>query len=378
MELSIIIPTFNEGANVHELVTRLAAAVVGIEFEVIFVDDSTDDTPDIIRAVSSSASIPVRLLHRSIPTGGLGGAVVEGFRAASADVCIVMDGDLQHPPEDITVLFRRYLEGGANVVVASRYTSDGSASGLSGRVRTAVSRASTALTKAMFPVRLRHCSDPMTGFFLVDRRALSLDELQPRGFKILLEILARWPLRVAEVPFRFAERAAGSSKASFRQGMHFVAQLAALRFGKMAGFAVIGAVGAVVNVAIVWGLTHIGIGYVWAAVIAAEVTIVGNFLLQERFVFPEMRALATGAWTRFAKSFAFNNTEAVVRIPLMALLVETAHISSVLATAITLVVAFVARFMFHALVVYAPRKGASDDGDALAALDRQLLAPGEL
>lgn len=379
MELAVVVPTFNESLNVEELVRRLAVATEGITCEVIFVDDSTDETPDVIRKVAADAPIPVRLIHRENGTGGLGGAVVEGFRAAQSDICLVMDGDLQHPPEDVPVLYRRYLEGDADVVVASRYTGDGTAHGLSGAVRTFVSRGSTLVTKAMFPLRLRNCSDPMTGFFLIDRNTVDIATLQPRGFKILLEILARQPLRVAEIAFHFAERHAGDSKASMRQGLHFLGQLTALRFGKMSAFAVIGALGALLNIGIVWGLTHAGMGYIWAAIIAAEVTIVGNFLLQERYVFPEMRDQASGAWSRFAKSFGFNNAEAVIRIPLMALLVQTWHISSVLATALTLIVAFFARFLFHALVVYAPEKNRSAKTDALLTkIDAEAVRPGEL
>lgn len=379
MDVSVIVPTFNEASNIGELVRRIDAALRDLDFEIVFVDDSVDDTPEVIQAIASSAAAPIRLLHRDSPVGGLGGAVLAGLRTAVSDVCVVMDGDLQHPPEDLPVLFKRYLEGGADVVVASRYVAEGSANGLSGAVRSLVSRTSTALTKAMFPVRLRNCSDPMTGFFLVDRRALTIDDLRPRGFKILLEILARNQLRIAEVPFQFAERFAGDSKASIRQGLHFLGQLAALRFGKMTAFAAIGVVGAILNVGIVWTLSRSGVDYVWAAVAAAEITIVGNFILQERFVFRDMRHQASSTWSRFAKSFGFNNAEAVIRIPIMSWMVESWHISSALATAVTLVVAFVARFVFHSLVVYSPRKTVSSKPDDLISqLDREALAPGEL
>ncbi|MGG1909281.1 GtrA family protein [Microbacterium sp. NRRL B-14842] len=141
----------------------------------------------------------------------------------------------------------------------------------------------------MFPRRLARSTDPMTGFFLVDRRRLDLAALRPQGFKILLEILARTDLRIAEVPMEFGERRHGTSKASLRQGATFIAHLARLRFGKMSLFAAIGVLGAIANLAIMWALTAAGVPYVWAAIIGAEVTIVGNFLLQERFVFADMR-----------------------------------------------------------------------------------------
>ena len=96
--------------------------------------------------------------------------------------------------------------------------------------------------------------------------------------------------------------------------------------------------------------------YIWAAIIAAEVTIIGNFILQERYVFNDMTDDASTIGVRFAQSFTFNNVEAAVRIPILALMVESWHISSILAAAISLVVAFFVRFVFHSLVVYAPRR----------------------
>jgi len=356
VHLSVIVPTFNEGPNVAELVRRTTQALVGRDVEMIFVDDSTDDTPDVIRAVAAVATIPVRVIHREDPVGGLGGAVVDGIKAAASDYCVVMDGDLQHPPEVIAALLDRVEQGDADVVVASRYIAGGTSDGLANAVRTAVSRASTLLTKAMFPKKLANCSDPMTGFFLIDRRALDVDQLRPRGFKILLEILARKQMRVAEVPFSFAERFAGESKASFSQGMRFLVQLTMLRFGRMSAFAVVGGIGAVVNLLIMWALVAMHVEYIVAAIIASVITIVGNFLALEYLVFADMRAESGLMRHRFVKSFTFNGVEAIVRIPVIAILVERAHMPSVIAAALTLVAAFVVRFVFHALVVYAPAK----------------------
>ena len=381
MQLSIIVPTYNEAPNVAELVRRVAAETRGIDAEIIFVDDSTDGTPDVIREVAASAAVSVRLIHRDHRTGGLGGAVLEGFATAAADACLVMDGDLQHPPEEIRDLYARFTRGDVDVVIASRYAGDGTSGGLADRTRVLVSKVSTALTRAMFPVRLKDVTDPMTGFFLIDRRTVDAASLKPRGFKILLEILARKNLRIAEVPFHFAGRHAGESKASMRQGLHFLTQLTALRFGKMSLFAVIGGLGAVANIAIVWALSGLGVNYIVAAIIASEVTIIANFLLQERFVFQDMRGEASGVWARFAKSFTFNNAELIIRIPVVALMVSGGHISAVIATGITLIIAFIVRFVFHSLVVYAPRKQGVQVSRArhiVDELDAQAMSPGEL
>lgn len=356
MDLSLIVPTFNEGPNVRELLRRLAETLDSSAYEVVFVDDSTDDTPDIIRAAAAESEASVRLIHRESATGGLGGAVVAGVQAAKADWCLVMDGDLQHPPEVIPQLLARAARGDVDVVVASRYISGGTSTGLAGTVRATVSRVSTLLTKAMFPRKLHGCSDPMTGFFLLRRSSVDLEALRPRGFKILLEILARRQLRLAEVPFDFAERYAGESKASFTQGVRFLTQLTMLRFGRMSAFALVGAAGAVANLAIMWALIALGMEYVWAAIIASEVTILGNFLLLEYLVFADLRADSGLMRHRFVKSFTFNNLEAVIRIPVLWILVEATHLPSVFAAGLTLVAAFVVRFVFHALIVYGPQK----------------------
>ena len=345
MDLSVIVPTFNEGPNVAELVRRIDAALEGRAFEIVFVDDSTDDTPDVIAAIAARSEVPIRLIHRDQPEAGLGGAVVEGFRSAQSRWCLVMDGD-------------RAAAGDVDVVVASRYVAGGTAGGLAGTTRMLVSRGSTLLTKSMFPRKLHGCTDPMTGFFLIDRDAIDLDALRPRGFKILLEILARRQLRIGEVPFAFASRYAGESKASFMQGIGFLTQLAMLRFGRMSAFALVGGVGAIANLVIMWGLIRLGMEYIPAAIIASELTIIGNFLLLEYLVFSDMRAESGRMGIRFVKSFAFNNVEALVRIPVLAMLVQSAHIPSVLAAAITLAAAFVVRFVYHALFVYAPKRQA--------------------
>lgn len=228
---SVIVPTFNESPNIAEVVRRVISAVGHRTIEIVFVDDSTDDTPAAVLRAAEGARIPVRLIHRDNPVGGLSGAVLEGIAVSDSEWCVVMDGDLQHPPEMIPVLLDSALDSGADIVVASRYIGAGTNEGLSGRTRKAVSRGSILLAKTLFPLRLWDCSDPMTGFFAVRRRALDLTRLQPRGFKILLEILASHRLRVIEEGFSFGERRAGESKADLSQGAQFLRQLAALRLG---------------------------------------------------------------------------------------------------------------------------------------------------
>lgn len=364
VDVTVVVPTYNEGPNVAELVRRLAAAlgpdgegrrVAPGGVEVLFVDDSTDDTPAVVERVAATSAVPVRMIHREVPDGGLSGAVVAGLRAAAGERVVVMDGDLQHPPEMVPVLLATARETGADVVVASRYTGKGDAGGLDGRYRRWVSKASGLMARSMFPVKLRDVSDPMTGFFVVRPGAVDVAGLRPRGFKILLEILARQRLVVVEEPFVFGERFAGRSKATVANGLRYVQQLTLLRFGRLSPFALIGALGAVLNLAILAGLQGLGVHYLPAVIWANVVTIVINFLLQERFVFADLRDGAHGFWGRFVRSFAFNGTEAAVRTLLLWWIVERAVPHPELVQAVLILVAFIVRFVFQAQVVYRPR-----------------------
>ncbi|GMA33047.1 dolichol monophosphate mannose synthase [Litorihabitans aurantiacus] len=269
---------------------------------------------------------------------------------------MVMDGDLQHPPEMVGVLLETGRTLGADVVVASRRIAGGSSDGLADARRRIVSSGAIALTRAIFPRRLRDCTDPMTGFFALDREAIDVDALRPEGFKILLEMLARQDLAVVEEPFVFGERLAGESKATLDQGVRFLRHVARLRFGRMSRFALIGAAGTVVNLAIMALLIAVGVPYLVGAVVAALVTIVGNFVAQELLVFRDLRDEGRPLRRRFAASFLFNAAEAALRLPVLWALVDVAGVASVPAQAVTLAVAFVARFVFHARVVYRPRR----------------------
>jgi dolichol-phosphate mannosyltransferase len=231
--ISLVIPTFNESANIVELLSRLAGAIPpDVPAEVLFVDDSTDDTPAVIAEASRSSRLRVSALHRDVPEGGLGGAVAMGLREAGAPWIVVMDADLQHPPAIAPALVAAGEEAGADLVVATRYAGGGSRAGLDGGFRKFASGGSTFLAKLMFPRRLRRVSDPMSGFFAVRSTALDTTVLRPLGYKILLELTVRCRIRqVTEVPYEFQDRFAGESKANLSEGLRFLRHLIVLRFG---------------------------------------------------------------------------------------------------------------------------------------------------
>lgn len=358
LDTTIVVPTFNEGGNVAVLVSRLATAFAGRSVEVLFVDDSTDDTPEVIAETARTASIPVRLLHRTGAdrVGGLAGAVTAGIRAARSTYVLVMDGDLQHPPEMAPQV--RDAAEGVDLAVASRYVDQGDARGLSSAYRQLISSGSTVLAQACFPRRVgRVCTDPMTGFFCFRRDAVDVDLLRPRGFKILLEILTRHDLSVVELPFAFGTRHSGESKADWRNGLAFCYQMLSLRMGRMSRFAAVGLLGTVVNLALMALLIQVhGIHYLVAAALAAEASILFNFALQERFVFQDVTDGMHSLRRRLTTALLYNNAEALIRLPVLALLVQLVQVNVVLLQAVLLAFAFVARFLFMSRVVYRPAR----------------------
>lgn len=233
MDLTVVVPTRNEEANIDELVERTSASLrsLGLEWELLFVDDSDDGTPDRVRE-AAGRGYPVRLLHRPSQErrGGLSGAVSQGFDGiADSSLLAVMDGDLQHRPEVLVGLVNLVHDGAADLAIASRRRSLTSASRRLERCwRSSVSGASRALVHRLFP-RSALVSDPMAGFFVMRRSVIECVQLRPEGFKILLEVLVRgsWST-VVEVPCELDPRLHGESKADLAQGVAFARHLVRL------------------------------------------------------------------------------------------------------------------------------------------------------
>ncbi|MER7107996.1 glycosyltransferase family 2 protein [Streptomyces sp. NPDC000229] len=359
--VTVVIPTFNESANVRELLRRIAASVPGrLPCEVVFVDDSTDDTPAVIADAARDCPFPVSVIHRDAPDDGLGGAVVAGLKAATSDWIVVMDADLQHPPALVPDLVATGEKEDADLVVASRYLPGGSRAGLAGGYRVAVSRGATWLAKGLFPRALRGISDPMSGFFAVRRSAVTAEALRPLGYKILLELAVRCrPARVAEVPFVFEERFAGESKSTAREGLRFLRHLVELRtaspLARMAAFGLIGLTGFVPNLVALYALTGAGLHYLPAEILANQLGVAWNFLLIEVLLFRDRRHHRHWA-DRVGRFTLLANADLVLRIPLIALFVGQLHMAVLPATALALLTTFVLRFAGTEALVYLPRR----------------------
>src|SRR6185437_7863037 len=151
--------------------------------------------------------------------GGLATAVVRGLKRSQAVYVAVIDADLQHPPQQLRVMYDQAIAQHADLVVASRYIKGGSYGGLDGAGRRYISLGMKWTARLLFPEQLWRLSDPLGGFFLLERALLADVSLRPVGYKILLEILirCRWQ-RALEVPYHFQARRHGRSKATTRQG----------------------------------------------------------------------------------------------------------------------------------------------------------------
>jgi len=304
------------------------------------------------------------LLHREATerVGGLSGAVIAGLRHTAREWVVVMDGDLQHPPEDLPRLVDPALAREHDVVIASRYQGGGSSQGLSSAFRRLVSSGSTTAAKLAFPVRLRGVSDPMTGFFAVRRDALDLDGLTPQGFKILLEVLVDTPgLRVCEVPFTFAERATGDSKASWREGARYLRQLIRLRtataqtVGRFAKFSAVGVSGVAVNLSVLSLLLWLHVvsadtsGGMVDAAIAVQFAIFSNFVLSEVWVF---RDRGGKWWRRLPAFWSLGNLALIGQLVIAAQVQVVSGWSYLVSTAVAVVIVSALRFDVLDRLVY--------------------------
>jgi dolichol-phosphate mannosyltransferase len=306
LEVSIVVPTFNERLNVTELVARIERALRGISWELIFVDDdSPDGTSAEVKAIAVRDS-RIRCLRR-IGRRGLSSACIEGMLAAAAPVLVVMDADLQHDESKIPAMLAALEAEGAELVIASRYT-EGGAIGNWDKTRALMSRVATRLSRM---VCRQHISDPMSGFFMI--RAEALDRcvrgLSGTGFKILLDIVASSPgvLQIAEVPYTFRERLHGESKLDSLVMWDFGMLLAEKTIGRYVpvrflAFTLVGGAGVLVHLATLSALRFSQLGFTRSQAIATVVAMVFNFWSNNLLTYRDRR-LRGARWLTGLLSF---------------------------------------------------------------------------
>ncbi len=293
IELSVVVPVYNERANIPLFVSRLSTALAGISYEVVFVDDfSPDGTAEAVR-VAAAGDARCRLINRC-GQRGLSGAAVQGMLSAQAPLVAVIDADLQHD-ETLLPRMKAALESGpADLAVATRYAAGGSGESLGG-TRHALSAFGGQLVRRLFGIRL---SDPLSGFFMVRRELVEkvARRLSPDGFKILADLVISAPrtTRIVELPYRFGVRQHGESKLDSRVALEFAALLASKLSGGMLPvrfilFCVVGGLGIVVHLAAAWALLLLGQPFVVAQLAATLVAMTSNFFLNNAITHRDRR-----------------------------------------------------------------------------------------
>ena len=306
-ELSVIVPTFNERANVLEVVQRLEACLGGESWEVIFVDDdSNDGTAEQIRRIARQ-NRRVRCLQR-IGRRGLSSACVEGMMASSAPYLAVMDGDGQHDEGVLPRMLEILRAGDTDVVVGSRYV-DGGGIGTWSTSRAKMSRFAARLSRAVIKHDL---SDPMSGFFVLRRDVLELAvrNLSNIGFKILVDLIASSPqtLRVKETPYVFRNRHTGESKLDSQAMWGYVMLLADKLIGhvvpvRFVAFALVGTVGVFLHFSVLTTLFRaMSFSFSLSQAVATLVAMTSNFALNNALTYRDMRLKGwrwVGGWASF-------------------------------------------------------------------------------
>ncbi|MBE9069956.1 glycosyltransferase [Leptolyngbya cf. ectocarpi LEGE 11479] len=237
IDLSLIIPTYNESDNILHLVDKLSfslESVISGKYELIIVDDNSPDRTWQI-AQSLTAQYPSLRVIRRTADRGLSSAVICGWEEAAGEILGVMDGDLQHPPATLLQMLDE-IKKGADLVVASRHITGGGISDWH-IGRRFLSRGAQLLGLLILPEILTQVSDPMSGYFLVRRAAIANKTLNPIGYKILLEVLAKGEIsEIAEAGYIFQERLEGETKVTSKHYFDYLHHLVRLRinlFGRL-------------------------------------------------------------------------------------------------------------------------------------------------
>ncbi len=283
-DLTIVIPTYNEKANIEELIARISRTLGDNRWEVVFVDDeSPDGTADLIFSLAA-ANPRIRCVRR-VGRRGLSSACIEGMASSSARYFAVMDADLQHDETLLPAMYAELCTGNHDLVIGSRYIAAGG-TGDWNRKRLLISRFATICAQRLIKCNV---TDPMSGFFMLRREVFNstVHGLSGLGFKILLDILATspTPLRVLELPYQFRDRHAGESKLDSTVALEYGFLLADKMFGRFLPisfilFGMIGASGVLMHFAVLTILLKIfGESFVLSQSTATAVAMVYNFFL---------------------------------------------------------------------------------------------------
>ena len=308
-ELTVIIPTFNEVNNVGVIVKKLEDCLVGINFNILFVDDNSEDgTVERIQKLESEKKY-VSLLLR-IGRRGLAGACIEGFISSRSPLVAVIDSDLQHDETKLVEMFSKFqADKNLDLVVGSRHSGEGTAQGGFSFLRNNASKLAISCSQILLGIKV---TDPMSGFFMLRKGSIQpfIERLQPNGFKILADILAssRNQLSVMEIGYEFKKRQADESKMNVAVGLEFLALIFShLSFGfftiRFILFCFVGLSGIIIQfLSTLLLLSMFGLPFIQAHILSIVVAMTTNFSLNNLITYKD-RSLAGKGYFRGLLSF---------------------------------------------------------------------------
>ena len=358
--LSVVVPCYNERPNVAPMIAKLDAALKGIDWEVIYVDDNSPDgtTAEVRRLAALDPR--VRCIRR-VGRRGLASAVIEGAMSSSAAFVAVIDGDLQHDETRLPEMLAALRGGTYDIAIASRYIEGGDNEGLANRWRHALSDGGTWLAQRILPVKL---SDPMSGFFMLPRALFDelAGHLTGQGFKILLDLVlsSPRPLRVKEVAATFHERVAGESKLSAQVMVQFAGLLLDKTFAgylplRFVSFALVGGIGVLLHLIVLGTLRETtALGFAWEQTIATFLAMICNFQLNNAITYADQRLKGPRRWRGLLLFMVVCGVGAVANIGIARTLYET-HTAWTVAGAMGAVIGVVWNYAVSATLVWRAR-----------------------
>lgn len=365
--LSVIIPTYNESQNISGMLDSVSRSLpIGLKAEIIVVDDSSPDgTGDIASEYAKSvrSSMMYVSVIRRPSKMGLSSAILEGVRAASGEMVLVMDSDFSHPPQTVPRMIRELQNAKCDIVIASRYVSGGSISGWTIK-RKLMSKGATKIAQYGLGVEVK---DPMSGFFAFKRHIINDVNFDAIGYKMLLEILVKTKgVRVKEIPYTFTNRRAGSSKVDssvvydylravyrlyrFGASSAAVERRTSVRFFSKAGrFYTVGATGLLVNYAIsaLIGILLPSLWYLYGTVVGIAFSITSNFFLNKIWTFEDRDFTRRKTALQFGMFAGFSSVGALLQLFIVYALIEWGQVDYLRALIVGVAVASVGNFLFN-------------------------------
>jgi len=346
MDLSIVIPTYDEKENILTLLKKINKEFKEnkIKGEVIVVDDgSPDGTGKLVKNLKKKQK-NIKIIHRKGKLG-LSSAVLEGFEISEGNVLGVMDADLSHPAEKIPEMFEIIKKGKADFVIGSRYIKGGKIKGW-GPKRMAMSKVATLLARPFTKVK-----DPMTGFFLIKKKCVEKKEFNSKGFKILLELILKADYKnIEEVPIVFINRTEGKSKAESKEIFHYLKNLVGYWpyrrkvIDEFFKFGLVGLLGTFINLFILYIFTEFGgVYYLVSAIIAFFVAVTHNFILNKLWTFKEkINHLFTKKYIQF---FIVSIFSLVINLVFLYIFTEFLNIYYMISQFLSIGISFIANFI---------------------------------